>query len=90
MRVQVLSDLHIEFEDLKLEQVDSDVVVLAGDIHVKDKGVSWALRNFKDKPVLYVLGNHEFYGKLTRNSLDLLKRPQKEQMLRSLRRIRQK
>ncbi len=63
MKIQVLSDLHIEFDDLEFENTNSDVVVLAGDIHVKDKGVSWAIENIKDKPVLYVLGNHEFYGK---------------------------
>jgi predicted phosphodiesterase len=38
-----------------------DVVVLAGDIHVGLKGLGWAARTFA-KPVLYVPGNHEFYG----------------------------
>ncbi len=36
---------------------------MAGDIHVKDKGVKWALEQIPNKPVIYVLGNHEFYGK---------------------------
>jgi predicted phosphodiesterase len=63
MKIQVLSDLHVEFEEFDMEKNDSDVVILAGDIHIKDKGVLWALENIKDKPVLYVLGNHEFYGK---------------------------
>jgi len=62
MKIQVLSDLHIEFDDFEFQKSDSDVVVLAGDIHIKNKGVSWAIENIKDKPVLYVLGNHEFYG----------------------------
>ena len=39
---------------------DADVVVLAGDIARPREAASWAL-GF-DKPVLYVLGNHEFYG----------------------------
>jgi predicted phosphodiesterase len=39
---------------------DADVVVLAGDIARPREAASWALRY--DKPVLYVLGNHEFYG----------------------------
>ena len=47
MKIQVLSDLHIEFENLALEDNDADVVVLAGDIHLKDKGVTWALENIK-------------------------------------------
>ncbi len=39
---------------------DADVVVLAGDIGPPRLAAAWALRF--DKPVLYVLGNHEFYG----------------------------
>lgn len=62
MKVQVLSDLHIEFDGFKVNTTGSDVVVLAGDIHVENKGVLWALENIRDKPVIYVLGNHEYYG----------------------------
>lgn len=62
MKIQVLSDLHLEFDDFEFVATDADVVVLAGDIHVKDKGVLWAIENIKNKPVIYVLGNHEFYG----------------------------
>lgn len=63
MKIQILSDLHIEFQEFEYVETDSDVVILAGDIHTKDKGVLWALDNIKNKPVIYVLGNHEFYGK---------------------------
>ena len=63
MKIQILSDLHIEIEEFKISETGCDVIVLAGDIHVGDKGVSWAIQNIKSKPVLYVLGNHEFYGK---------------------------
>jgi hypothetical protein len=61
MRVRVLSDLHLEFADFRPPQVSADVVVLAGDIHVGVKGVAWARDAFPDLPVLYVLGNHEYY-----------------------------
>lgn len=65
MRIHLLSDLHLEFEPFKPLVHDADVVVLAGDIHVKAKGVPWALDTF-ECPVLYVPGNHEFYnGHLT-------------------------
>ena len=37
-----------------------DVVVLAGDIARPAAAAAWAL-GF-DRPVLYVIGNHEFYG----------------------------
>ena len=63
MKIQILIDLHIEFEFYDIKHNNSDVVVLAGDIHVRDKGLRWALDNIKDKPVIYVLGNHEYYGK---------------------------
>jgi Icc-related predicted phosphoesterase len=63
MKIQILSDLHLEFEDHHYLSCDCDVVVLAGDIATKGLGVKWALKHIKDKPVIYVLGNHEFYGK---------------------------
>src|SRR5690554_3685776 len=61
MKLQVYSDLHLEFEPLSPAPTDVDVIVLAGDIHIGDKGVLWALETFPDRPVIYVLGNHEFY-----------------------------
>lgn len=62
MKIQLLSDLHIEFEDFDYPECECDIVVLAGDIHTKDRGVKWAMENIT-KPCLYVLGNHEYYGK---------------------------
>jgi predicted phosphodiesterase len=62
MKIQLLSDLHVEFGDYRYEESDCDVVVLAGDIHTKGRGLSWALDNIKHKPVIYVFGIHEFYG----------------------------
>jgi predicted phosphodiesterase len=61
MRLHILSDLHLEFGKVKIPETDADVVVLAGDIHVGSKGINWARKQFPDKPVIYVLGNHEFY-----------------------------
>jgi Icc-related predicted phosphoesterase len=61
MKLHLLSDLHIEFGFWPYPAIDADVVVLAGDIHVGTKGVEWALEQIKGKPVLYVLGNHEYY-----------------------------
>jgi len=62
MKIQIFSDLHNEFKPYKVVQSDADIVVLAGDIHTKNRGVEWAIKHF-DIPVLYVLGNHEAYGK---------------------------
>jgi len=73
MKLYVLSDVHVEFEPFDPPEVDADIVILAGDIHVKTKGLIWAKENFKDKPVFYVLGNHEYYGKSLPKHLDKLK-----------------
>jgi len=61
MKIQVMSDLHLEFAVLEPNETDADVVVLSGDISVGDQGVLWAKSSF-DKPVLYVAGNHEYYN----------------------------
>jgi len=72
MRIQVLSDLHLEVvhEDpvvaaavrgIDADGADPDVVVLAGDIAGGADGVTWAALRWPDRPVVYVLGNHEFY-----------------------------
>lgn len=67
MRLLVLSDLHLELgTSFTLPAgLDFDAVVLAGDIHSPGrKAVHWARREstFGGKPVVYVPGNHEFYG----------------------------
>lgn len=63
MKILILSDLHIELEDFRIDTNQVDVVILAGNIHIKEKGFKWALNNIKNIPVLYILGNHEFYTK---------------------------
>jgi predicted phosphodiesterase len=62
MKIRVLSDLHLEFSTWTPPAVDADVVVLAGDIHVGVDGMPWARAHFGDTPIIYVAGNHEFYG----------------------------
>ncbi len=61
MKLGILSDLHIEFGNFNPLETDADVVVLAGDIHIGDQGIDWAVENFKEKEVIYVIGNHEYY-----------------------------
>lgn len=43
------------------DPAEYDIVVLAGDIHGHTHAIPWAARTFS-KPVVYVPGNHEFYG----------------------------
>lgn len=63
MRLLVLSDLHLEFGNdySPPECLPFDAVILAGDIHTKGRGVVWAQERFVC-PVIYVPGNHEYYG----------------------------
>jgi Icc-related predicted phosphoesterase len=62
MRLRILSDLHMEFGAVQIPPVDCDAVVLAGDISTKLHGVRWAIEQWPTTPVVYVLGNHEYYG----------------------------
>lgn len=61
MKLYMLSDLHNEFSPFEPVSGDFDLVVLAGDIGVKARGVTWANEAF-ECPVIYICGNHEFYG----------------------------
>ena len=63
MKIRVLSDLHLEFEDWAPPAVQADVVVLAGDIHGGTKGLAWAREEFPHTPIVYVPGNHEYFTK---------------------------
>ena len=60
MKIHILSDLHLEFQDMPIPDVNADITIIAGDIHLGMKGLRW-LRQIK-RPVIYILGNHEFYG----------------------------
>ncbi len=61
MRLHLLNDLHLEFAEFEPPPTAADVVVLAGDIGAKWHGIEWANQSFR-VPVVYVLGNHEYYG----------------------------
>jgi len=65
MNLYVLSDLHVEFASFEVDPTaleQADVVVLAGDIHHADHMAPWARSTFGAKPILWVTGNHEYYG----------------------------
>jgi Icc-related predicted phosphoesterase len=61
MRLLVLSDLHIEFAPLAPPAAKADAVILAGDVHVGLEGLQWIQKSLPEVPVVYVLGNHEYY-----------------------------
>ena len=60
MKLNIVSDLHLSQAGLALPESDAGLVVLAGDIARPEQAIEWA--NRLAKPVLYVPGNHEFYG----------------------------
>lgn len=62
MRIHVLSDLHLEFAPFAAPAVEADVVVVAGDGGPGLRGIEWAAAAFAGRPVVYVAGNHEYYG----------------------------
>src|SRR5665213_3174302 len=65
MKIHLLDDVHLEFGRFKHTPPKCDVVILSGDIGVGLMGIEWAQETF-DVPVIYVAGNHEFYGKKRR------------------------
>jgi len=68
MKLQILSDIHLEFRDYvyNIENAGADVLVLAGDIgRVRElhKFFQWMKETCMKFPnVFYIPGNHEFYG----------------------------
>lgn len=64
MKLLIYSDIHLERQHFTPgKAVDAvDVVVLAGDIGEGTDGLRWARSVFPDKPIVAVLGNHEFFG----------------------------
>lgn len=67
MRIQVASDLHLEFLERQFPRMllvepepGAQALILAGDIHNHTKAVA-AFRDWP-VPVVMVAGNHEFYG----------------------------
>ncbi len=64
MKIALYSDIHLErqsFTPGPLAQ-NADLIVLAGDIGQGTEGLPWARKAFENKPIIMVLGNHEFFG----------------------------
>ncbi len=71
MKIALFSDIHLETKPQSKWRFRSgvvDLIILAGDIHSKARGVQWAIDTF-DCPVLYIPGNHEGYGSHWQNTI---------------------
>lgn len=68
MRIALYSDLHLEMlsDSWQPPALNVDVVILAGDIGSHTQGIEWGAKTFLHSlaapTVLYVAGNHEYYG----------------------------
>ena len=62
MKIQYVSDLHLDVSNLKLEFDNPDVLVIAGDVSASPLFTAdWLEQNVPENlPVIYVAGNHEY------------------------------
>lgn len=76
MKIGVLSDLHLPTYGTQLQPAQAcDVMILAGDIAEGLAGIAWA-ETVYTCPIIYVIGNHEFYG----HDMDVLDRQLQERV----------
>jgi Icc-related predicted phosphoesterase len=65
MKIWAFSDLHIDVHPWSPPEhpPEHDVIVIAGDVQEKlvKRVLPWLREHFRDKPVIYVPGNHDFY-----------------------------
>lgn len=67
MRIQIVSDLHLEFTGMGCEldcvaEVERDLLIVAGDTAERSGGHNWLNLQSRISPVIQVVGNHEYYG----------------------------
>lgn len=60
MKIQIVSDIHLGLAPCILPNVGADLLILAGDIHRPVEALRWARE--LPIPIIYVPGNHEYYG----------------------------
>ena len=60
MKIQIISDVHLEFGNFDFLDNECDILIAAGDIGVGLEGLEFL--QTLEKPVIYVAGNHEYWG----------------------------
>ena len=76
MKIQIISDVHFDVDDVKRELVlagDADVLIVAGDVAEGAKeSFEWLRNRFgTDVPIITVAGNHTFYRRQLPKELNL-------------------
>lgn len=61
LKIQIISDLHLEFGGMSVPKVDRDLLIIAGDLDIGKRPIEFIKEQIKISPVIYILGNHEFY-----------------------------
>ncbi|MFO7740375.1 MAG: metallophosphoesterase, partial [Desulfatiglandaceae bacterium] len=86
MKIQILSDLHCEFEAItpmstyqqarwiRMTETPADVLIAAGDTHTKGRGPAVLAERFGNKKIIAVAGNHEYYGQTYPHHLSKIQR----------------
>lgn len=87
MRARILSDLHFEFHAdhgisflNSIEKLNQDVVIIAGDIsdsYLLGESIYKVCKHWQ-VPIIYVAGNHDFYGSTVFRTWDELRQLEKE------------
>ncbi len=73
MKLHIISDIHLEFANFKARNLGQDLTIIAGDLGEGPRGRNVVDEYKKISPVLYVMGNHEFYHHDVRDVLDYWK-----------------
>ncbi|SEA16255.1 Predicted phosphohydrolase, MPP superfamily [Desulfuromusa kysingii] len=76
MKIIPLADMHIEshWQQLGKYKGTADVVIAAGDIHSKTDGPAELRRIFGDREIVYIAGNHEYYGSVLKDEDERLRK----------------
>ncbi len=69
MKLQILSDLHIDsytrrgYPSAEIPKTDADVLLVAGDTSNSDIGIKWLVQEASrlGKPIVTIAGNHEYF-----------------------------
>lgn len=83
MKIQLLSDLHLEFFSPTMQYLgepnissEVDVIVLTGDIHNGKNAIDFSekIADKYKKPVIFVPGNHEYYHQDIKETIDIYRK----------------